>query len=170
MLPRLLRVTHYPIDQKENQHKLVGLLNDLAAPMEIMALQLMDVKDEIVQMHFGITVSHQLICDAFCANYAFLPIEMKARYKADELPKICAHLQPGKVTSYETKVQDLTPGTATWILRNGTFTEWIEGKILVLFVSGGPGTGKSHLSTKVIDYLRKTPLEVSRRQNRVGYY
>lgn len=95
---------------------------------------------------------------------------MKAKNKADELPKIYAHLQPGKVTSYETKVEDLTPGTATWILRNETFTEWIEGKIPVLFVSGGPGTGKSHLSTKVIDYLQKTPLEVSRRQNRVGYY
>jgi hypothetical protein len=38
---------------------------------------------------------------------------MKARNKADELPKIYAHLQPGKVTSYETKVEDLTPGTAT---------------------------------------------------------
>jgi hypothetical protein len=95
---------------------------------------------------------------------------MKAKNKADELPKIYAHLQPGKVTNYETKVGDLTPGTATWILRNGTFTEWLEGKTPVLFVCGGPGTGKSHLSTKVIDYLRKTPLEASRRQNRVAYY
>jgi hypothetical protein len=95
---------------------------------------------------------------------------MKAKNKADELLMIYSHLQPGKVTSYETKVEDLTPGTAAWILRNGTFIEWIEGKIPVLFVSGGPGTGKSHLSTKVIDHLRKTPLEVSRRQNRVGYY
>ncbi|KAH9203929.1 hypothetical protein DL95DRAFT_471950 [Leptodontidium sp. 2 PMI_412] len=135
-------------DQKANQDKLVGLLNDLAAPMEIMAMQLTDVKDELGEMHS----------------------EMKAKTKADELPKIYAHLQPGKVTNYETKVGNLTPGTATWILRNGTFTEWLEGKTPVLFVCGGPGTGKSHLSTKVIDYLRKTPLEVSRRQNRVGYY
>jgi hypothetical protein len=95
---------------------------------------------------------------------------MRAKNKADELPKIYAHLQPGKVTSYETKVKSLTPGTATWILRNRSFTEWTDGKIPVLFISGGPGTGKSHLSTKVIDYLRKTPIAASRRQNRVGYY
>jgi hypothetical protein len=95
---------------------------------------------------------------------------MKTKNKAEELPKIYAHLQPGKMTNYETKLGNLTPGTATWILQNRTFTEWLQGKTAILFVCGGPGTGKSHLSTKVIDYLRKIPQEASQRQNRVGYY
>jgi hypothetical protein len=32
---------------------LVGLLNDLAAPIEILAMQLTDVKDELGEMHSG---------------------------------------------------------------------------------------------------------------------
>jgi len=95
---------------------------------------------------------------------------MKSKNKADELTKILAHLQPGKMINYETKVGDLTPKTATWILRIPSFKEWLEGKTPLLFGSGGPGTGKSHLSTKVIDYLRKKSQETSGRQNRVAYY
>ena len=95
---------------------------------------------------------------------------MKSKNKADELPKIYAHLQPGKMTNYEAKLENLTPETATWIFQRAYFKEWFEGKTPVLFVSGGPGTGKSHLSTKVIDHLREKSLETSGRQNRVAYY
>ncbi|KAN0106705.1 hypothetical protein V8E51_009581 [Hyaloscypha variabilis] len=135
-------------DQKVNQDKLVGMLNDLTAPMEIMAMQLLDVKDKLGE----------------------ISSEMQMRNKADQLPRIYDHLQPGKMTSYESKLGNLTPGTTTWILQNETFTHWIEGRTSVLFICGGPGTGKSHLSTKVIDYLRTTPLETSGRLSRVGYY
>jgi hypothetical protein len=93
-----------------------------------------------------------------------------AQTKKDLLPKIFEHLKPGKVIDYDQKVKDLTPGTATWILETKAFADWLEGKTSVLSISGGPGTGKSHLSTSIIDHLLQRTVLGSTRPDSVGYY
>lgn len=93
-----------------------------------------------------------------------------AQSKKDLLPKIFEHLKPGKVIDYDQKVKDLTPGTATWILETKAFVDWLNGKTSVLSISGGPGTGKSHLSTSIIDHLLQRIVLGSTRPDSVGYY
>jgi len=44
---------HYFVDQKANQARLITLLNDLAPPMEIMAMSLTEVKDELREIKSG---------------------------------------------------------------------------------------------------------------------
>jgi hypothetical protein len=64
----------------------------------------------------------------------------------------------------------ITRGTATWILETTAFNDWIIGEKPLLIISGGPGTGKSHLATKIIDYLRQKGKDEGRRGASVGYY
>lgn len=47
----------------------------------------------------------------------------------------------------------LLKGTGTWLQKEVLFTAWTEQKIPILWVFGGPGSGKSHLSTLTIEHL-----------------
>lgn len=86
------------------------------------------------------------------------------------LPKILKHLKPGKVSDYDQKLRALTPGTAQWVFETHPFQNWVDGESSLLFISGGPGTGKSHLSTSVIDHLLQTPAVQGVHSSSVGCY
>jgi hypothetical protein len=68
-------------------------------------------------------------------------LEIKAKKISDQLPKIYAHLQPGKVTDYEKKVKNLTVGTATWILDLSHL--WIGANARHLFYSSLVARGQA---------------------------
>ena len=47
----------------------------------------------------------------------------------------------------------LLGGTGAWLEKEALFTAWTEQKIPILWIFGGPGSGKSHLSTWTINHL-----------------
>ncbi|KAL8937940.1 MAG: hypothetical protein Q9211_003439 [Gyalolechia sp. 1 TL-2023] len=49
----------------------------------------------------------------------------------------------------------LLRGTGNWLCQEALFTAWTEQKIPILWVFGGPGSGKSHLSTWTIKHLQE---------------
>jgi hypothetical protein len=55
-------------------------------------------------------------------------------------------------TDFSLKRQE---GTGTWFLESEGFNDWLNGTITALFCRGNPGTGKTMLSSLVIDHLRK---------------
>jgi hypothetical protein len=90
--------------------------------------------------------------------------------KADDLPTIHLHLDPQSVTDYETLIGKLVPGTATWILQQPAFVNWVNCAKPVLWLSGGPGCGKSNLSTLAIKHLLQISAQQGPREVSVGYY
>ncbi|CAI7595617.1 unnamed protein product [Penicillium glandicola] len=58
-------------------------------------------------------------------------------------------------THHETKRECRTPGTGEWLLENGGFHSWEKATSSVLFwLQGNPGTGKTYLTSTVIDHVR----------------
>jgi hypothetical protein len=90
--------------------------------------------------------------------------------KAEELPTIHRHLDPQSVEDYEKLVRKIVPGTATWILQQVAFINWMNDEKPVLWLSGGPGCGKSYLSTLTIQYLLQKSTQDNRFETSVGYY
>jgi len=45
-----------------------------------------------------------------------------------------------------------TRGTGEWIVKDGAFLDWIDGKAQFLWVRGNPGTGKSYLASKLVKW------------------
>ncbi|KAI9729146.1 MAG: hypothetical protein M1834_007053 [Cirrosporium novae-zelandiae] len=54
---------------------------------------------------------------------------------------------------YSEHEKDLLPGTGGWIGKELLFTAWMRTTARILWVFGGPGTGKSYLSTWIIGHL-----------------
>ncbi|KAK6354148.1 hypothetical protein TWF730_008564 [Orbilia blumenaviensis] len=61
-------------------------------------------------------------------------------------------------TSVEDDLESINclPGTGSWLLSEPLINKWIDGETPLLFLSGGPGTGKSYLSSFLIKHLRDT--------------
>jgi tetratricopeptide (TPR) repeat protein len=57
---------------------------------------------------------------------------------------------------FNTRVKNLTPGTATWFLELPAFVEWSQCVKPVLSLRGAPGSGKSYLSTMALKHLYET--------------
>lgn len=71
---------------------------------------------------------------------------------------------------YEALLKNLIPGTATWILKQPSFINWVDRVKPVLWLSGGPGFGKSHLSTLAIQHVLQKAPQQGPREASVGYY
>lgn len=93
---------------------------------------------------------------------------------AEALSTIHSHLNPQTITEDDRLgLQDgnkLIPGTGTWLLEKQAFVKWVDSKTLVLSLSGGPGCGKSHLSTLAIEYKLQKAKHEGPRAVSVGYY
>ncbi|KAH0566498.1 hypothetical protein GP486_000116 [Trichoglossum hirsutum] len=65
--------------------------------------------------------------------------------------------------------EDVLQNSGEWLLAEPAFQEWIDRKCPLLWVTGGPGTGKSFLSTVMISKLRVMyPQDPTRAS--VGYF
>jgi hypothetical protein len=58
----------------------------------------------------------------------------------------------GKLTTFSTA---RLAGTATWILDEPEYLSWLDNSSPLLWVSGPPGAGKTHISSLLIQELRK---------------
>ncbi|KAJ7125958.1 hypothetical protein C8R44DRAFT_780796 [Mycena epipterygia] len=50
-------------------------------------------------------------------------------------------------------------GTGEWFITHSEFQRWVSGEVSLLWCPGKPGVGKTILSSRVIDHLRKTALQ-----------
>ena len=56
---------------------------------------------------------------------------------------------------YEKHKREILKGSGEWIWEERVFSDWIEGKMPVLWIYGFPGAGKSFLSFSVVQSLQK---------------
>lgn len=54
----------------------------------------------------------------------------------------------------ETLNEQRLPRSGDWLLREPLFREWVHRKISLLWLLGGPGAGKSFLSSRIISHLK----------------
>ena len=54
------------------------------------------------------------------------------------------------------------PGSGTWFLSSSDFQRWINGEVKVLNCTGIPGSGKTILSSMVVDHLEEHKYNVPR--------
>ncbi|KAK6514720.1 hypothetical protein TWF281_004916 [Arthrobotrys megalospora] len=67
---------------------------------------------------------------------------------------IRALLEPQTSVEDELESINCLSGTGGWVLSEPLIHSWTDGKTPLLLLSGGPGTGKSHLSSLLIKHLR----------------
>jgi hypothetical protein len=74
-----------------------------------------------------------------------------------QLEKIRLALNPSTTPQelFDSITTKRVPGTGDWIREEPLFQAWIEREKPILWLSGGPGAGKSFLSSNIIQYLLK---------------
>jgi ankyrin repeat protein len=60
---------------------------------------------------------------------------------------------PAEYRETKRSVKSAVPGTCGWVLDSQAYRDWLDGKNSFLFVSAGPGCGKSVLTKLIIDEL-----------------
>ena len=76
------------------------------------------------------------------------------------------------VALYSEYTEDALKSSGQWLLDEEKFQDWMERKSLILWVAGGPGTGKSYLSAITVSKLNRTYPQDAAHPNRVsvGYF
>ena len=74
-----------------------------------------------------------------------------------EYSKCMRALGPSTPDATRYKISRWVPGTCTWLLDDSRYLEWINGsEKALLWVTGAPGSGKTVLSSFVIDQIEST--------------
>ncbi|KAI1815816.1 hypothetical protein GGS20DRAFT_541510 [Poronia punctata] len=60
---------------------------------------------------------------------------------------------PAEYLETKQSIETASPGTCKWVRENTKYHAWLEGDIKFLFVSAGPGCGKSVLTRRIVDDL-----------------
>ena len=88
-------------------------------------------------------------------------IQSMSHEKSNPREKVKKTLRPSvfPLDTYKRLAKDKVPGTGEWIFAEKLFTAWAVDKTFpVLFIRGGPGAGKSFLSTNMIsDFTEQFP-------------
>ena len=73
---------------------------------------------------------------------------------------------------YSLQLRTLLKGSGTWLEKESLFDLWMHQRLPILWIFGGPGVGKSFLSTWLINYLlaRHGPLSTYPSGISVGYF
>ncbi|KAK0702879.1 hypothetical protein B0T21DRAFT_416756 [Apiosordaria backusii] len=84
-------------------------------------------------------------------------VRVSPKYKTHLVQDFLA-ITEAQDTDYNTFLDRRTSGTCDWILKNDPFTNWMNDnhqKPRVLWIHGNPGTGKSILSSFVVNHLKQ---------------
>ncbi|KAL9948636.1 hypothetical protein D7B24_005344 [Verticillium nonalfalfae] len=71
--------------------------------------------------------------------------------------------------TYEALDRTRTPGTCEWILQDPAFDAWLSGQCRFLFCCGNPGTGKSHLTARLVRWGLRM-MEEQETSHMLGYF
>jgi tetratricopeptide (TPR) repeat protein len=77
---------------------------------------------------------------------------------------------PTAKTQFDYLETHRTKGTGEWIVKDGTFLDWIEHKFQFLWVRGNPGTGKSYLASRIIHWINDRLVGVDQGSNSAAYF
>ncbi|KAK6505062.1 hypothetical protein TWF481_006985 [Arthrobotrys musiformis] len=87
----------------------------------------------------------------------------------DTLKEIKTKLNPQLDLEDDLDSLQCLEGTGDWVLKEALIQDWMQGKIPLLRLSGGPGVGKTYLSSLLINHLldlqKKAPDDIS-----IGYF
>ena len=78
--------------------------------------------------------------------------EAEERQVKDALGKVDSS---AAVEKYHGMLEDMLEGSGEWIVKERLFEKWLDQKAPIMWIFGGPGAGKSFLSTFMISYLEK---------------
>ena len=67
---------------------------------------------------------------------------------------LCPQAESKSYAIYGEYTSQLLQGSGDWLTSEEPYSKWIDGDVPLLWVSGGPGTGKSYLSTMTIERLK----------------
>ena len=68
---------------------------------------------------------------------------------------LCPQVESKSYAIYGEYASQLLQGSGEWLASEQPYSNWVTGNIPLLWVSGGPGTGKSYLSTMTIERLKR---------------
>jgi hypothetical protein len=91
--------------------------------------------------------------DNFSSAYTSVTTLSSSGISDDEKNILEAFMQIDSSEVYETMLDLITPGTIEWIFDDPTFLDWLSGRDKVLWLKGGPGTGKTVLAAGVVGKL-----------------
>ncbi|GAA91823.1 hypothetical protein RIB2604_02113150 [Aspergillus luchuensis] len=99
-------------------------------------------------------------------------IESLDELKSEEVLKILEWISPVQYGAHHDTVSgNRTPGTGEWLLQKNEFREWEEGSSsAVLWLRGSPGTGKTFLTSRVIDHVKTTLARVPNDEGFAYFY
>ncbi|EPS36037.1 hypothetical protein H072_10431 [Dactylellina haptotyla CBS 200.50] len=92
------------------------------------------------------------------------------------LETIKTKLQPQTGVEDDLSLLKCMKGTGEWVINDSQVQKWIDGELTLLRLSGGPGTGKSHLSSFIVTHLLEkqtsNPIQSAGLpvQTKVGYF
>ncbi|KAF9034958.1 hypothetical protein BDP27DRAFT_827359 [Rhodocollybia butyracea] len=76
---------------------------------------------------------------------------------SDHVPVIRDWLNPPDTSvNFNAASEKHTPGTGQWLLSDPTYLKWKNGEIHLLWIQGKVGSGKTVLSTTIIDDIKQT--------------
>ncbi|KAF4120891.1 TPR protein [Geosmithia morbida] len=83
-----------------------------------------------------------------------LKLEYRARINAAHQDTLRELLDPSPFPRdyFESFDRSRVQGTGDWILQDASLQSWLDGETQYMWMSGGPGTGKSFLATRLISW------------------
>lgn len=63
-----------------------------------------------------------------------------------------------------------TPGTSEWILKDSKFIDWMQDEFPIFWTQGSPGTGKTYLTSTVVDHIRSDLSSFPRNEGFAFFY
>lgn len=74
------------------------------------------------------------------------------------------------IETYHKNKRSLLEGTGSWLQHERLFDSWLNRRATILWIFGGPGSGKSYLSTWLIKRLCEDPSEEGPKHISVAYF
>jgi amino acid transporter len=89
---------------------------------------------------------------------SFLADTAKSQISTEETRSViewlCSQPSDGAQSSLETALSVRVPGTGTWVLSSTAYEKWMQTEVCTMWITGPPGSGKTLLSTTIIENLR----------------
>ncbi|OAL56075.1 hypothetical protein IQ07DRAFT_187787 [Pyrenochaeta sp. DS3sAY3a] len=137
----------WPFKEKETKedleklHRLRGLLANAVEASSASALRRIEAGQGVLQN-----------------DLASLSLDFHSHISREEAQKVvtyfCSTTSDGAYSSLESALSRRAPGTGRWFLGSKEFKRWYQSKDGTIWITGLPGSGKTILSSSVIEQIR----------------
>jgi Cdc6-like AAA superfamily ATPase len=128
--------------------KMKQLLLDLDRLVTALSFRLVSgMKDGLQVIHDHINVIVKGISNESSAQKNEVTLKQMDRIRLALQPKMASE------EIYRGIAKGRLEGTGNWVREEPLFSAWLEGREPILWISGGPGAGKSYLASNIIEML-----------------